>query len=385
VELNRKNMHKIMLLITFAVVLFAAIQHVGELWSVIRWIVGVVSPVLTGMAIAYVLNVLMSEYETHLFARMPYSRHGWVRTAMRPLSLVTTLITVIAILALILLVIVPGVRSALITLASSMEGYIASTQAWINDLLQRFNMEAVTLPQINVDWAALVKQLGESVASGSASIINSATGITASVFNGLISLVLSLFIAVYLLAQKEKVCGFSKAIAEVTLPQRWFEQLLRLIHTSNEAFTNFITGQLIEAVILSVLCFVGMLIFNFPYPAVVSVLIGVTALVPIVGAVVGEVVSAVLILMVDPLKALLFVIFILVLQMVEGNLIYPRVVGHSVGVPGVLVLIAVVIGSNVGGIAGVLIGVPLSSVVYTLLRDFVAQRLQQKRKKESAT
>ena len=216
-----------------------------------------------------------------------------------------------------------------------------------------------------------------------AGFLQSAKTIGGSVVSVVINVVLSIFIAFYFLLQKDLIINQCQRLAGAVLSQKVYNKTARILNLSNRAFANFISGQFIEAIILGVLCFIGMLIFRFPYPEVVAVLVGVSALIPILGAWLGGGISAVLILINNPIKALWFLVFLVVLQQLESNLIYPRVVGKQVGLPGVWVLLAVVIGTGVYGAFGALLAVPVASVAYTLLSDFVAYRNERKAKKQN--
>ena len=191
-------------------------------------------------------------------------------------------------------------------------------------------------------------------------------------------MVFSVIIAVYVLAQKERIGRFAHRCVEAFLPRRLSGNVSRICTMAADTFSSFIGGQLMDSCILGLLCFVGMMIFRFPYAYVISVVIGVTSLVPLVGAFVGIVIGALLILTIDPIKALLFIVFVLVLQQIEGNLIYPKVVGKAVGLPGVIVLSAVLVGGNIAGILGSICAVPVSAILYTMLREAVNSRLSRR-------
>ena len=202
-------------------------------------------------------------------------------------------------------------------------------------------------------------------------IFDGAVGITASVFTGVFNTVFSFVISVYVLAQKERIGAFVKRVVDAFIPEKATKVIYHVASRTQESFSRFIGGQLIEAVILGVLCFIGMLIFRIPNALIISVLISVMSLVPVVGATIGVVVGFLLIVITDPLKAVFFVIFFLILQQLEGNLIYPKVVGKAVGLPGVLVVSAVLVGGNIGGVLGTLIAVPTCAVLYVLLKELV--------------
>ena len=207
-------------------------------------------------------------------------------------------------------------------------------------------------------------------------------GVASTVAGTITSLVLGIVFAIYILLKKEDLRRQIKKVMRAYLPEKKEKKIIEISELSNKIFGNFITGQCLEAVIIGVLCFIGMLLLNIPYASTISVLVGFTALIPVFGAFIGTIVGAFLILMVSPTKAIIFIIFILILQQLEGNLIYPKVVGKSVGLPGIWVLVAVTIGASVYGILGMLISVPLCSILYSIIRTNVNDKIDQKNKKK---
>lgn len=260
-------------------------------------------------------------------------------------------------------------------LLENMGTYVEEIQKWI----ARFRINGQQVFTAQLDWDKLLVTIQEMVTPGTeSSIVETAAGVTTSVVKSLMNMVFSFFISLYVLARKERVGELAIRISKAILPEKASEKLRRICKLANNSFSNFITGQLTEAVILGVLCFVGMKIFQFPNAAIISALIGVTALLPIIGPLIGEVVGCLLILIESPLKALLFLVFVLTLQVIEGNVIYPKVVGRSVGLPGLIVLSAVIVGGNIGGIFGVLLSVPMASVIYSLVLDWLDNRPEER-------
>ena len=231
----------------------------------------------------------------------------------------------------------------------------------------------------DINWTKAVSAVTSYLQEHGASIFNTTIGVTTSVFVGLFNFILGFVFAIYLLMQKEKIGGQFKRLLYAYIKKERVDKFLSVMSLAQNAYSRFVTGQLTEAVIIGVLCFIGMLIFSMPYATLISTLIAFTALIPMIGAFIGTAVGALLILMVDPIKALWFIVFIIVLQQFESNLIYPRVVGKSIGLPGIWVLTAVTIGGSLFGILGILLSVPLCSVIYTLLSNAIEKRLQKKR------
>jgi predicted PurR-regulated permease PerM len=309
---------------------------------------------------------------------MESSRYRYIRKLRRPVCLVLTILVALGLVVLLILVILPQFAETFTGLAEKLPEYLNDTFDWVEETLRSFNIMAQGLTDITIDWEKALESLTEYLTNSAESLIATATTVTSSVVRTTVSMVFSLVIAVYVLAQKERVGHFVRRVLTALLPEKASAWVFRVSAMSDDIFSSFITGQFLESCILGFLCYIGMLIFRFPYAGTISVVIGVTSLVPIVGSFVGEVVGVFLILFVDPIKALLFLVYILCLQQIEGNLIYPRVVGKSVGVPGVLVLCSVIVGGRVSGVMGALFGVPVCAVLYTLLRELVDTRIAGK-------
>ncbi|HIZ56943.1 MAG TPA: AI-2E family transporter, partial [Firmicutes bacterium] len=254
-------------------------------------------------------------------------------------------------------------------------------QGWIQELLLTLGLSADTLSlsNIQIDWAKLAESVSDFLQYGSTNLFHTTVGITTSIFSGFFNLILGSVFSIYLLLQKERLCLQAKKLLFAYLPEQRVHTILRIGSLSNKTFSGFVTGQVVEAAIIGILCFIGMKIFSMPYASMISCLVGLTALIPIFGAFIGTAIGAFLILMDNPMQAVWFILFIIILQQVEGNLIYPKVVGKSVGLPGIWVLTAITIGGSTFGIAGMLFSVPLCSVLYCMLKESVAKRLKNKK------
>lgn len=373
------SIRRAMLLIAFGVLLFVLAGNLSAVGKFLGWCLSLISPLILGLAIAFVLNVLMRSFEEKVFAAMGRSAKPGVRRWRRPLSLICTFFAIFLVIALILLVIIPGIEETVTGLAVQLPAFAKRCLEWITDMMVKYNISADLIAELQVDWNNFFGVIYDALLNGTGSLFDFATGLTTSLFGGLIDFFVGLVLAIYIVLQKEKIAAFIDRALSAFLSDRVTNKIEEIARLSNQTFANFITGQLLEAVILGVLCFIGMLIFGFPYAGVVSVLVAVSALIPIFGAWIGGGVSAFLILMESPIKALLFLVFLIVLQQLENNLIYPRVVGKQVGLPAILVILAVMVGSEIGGIAAILVSVPICSVCYTLFRQLVDYRLSRKR------
>ena len=380
-ELNKKNVRIILLIIVFTVVLFTAVQNIGAILGFAVNVWGVFSSVIAGLAIAFVLNVPLRMFENKWFYGMREHRNPTVRKMLRPVSIVCSLLITLGVLIVLLLIILPQLVEAVAAVLARMPGYVTELIAWIDRLLEPFGF-SLSEQLEGIDWTKVFSDIGTMLSQGMNEILSAAgtaANVGTSIVSGVIDVVFSVIIAVYVLAQKERIGRFVHRCILAFMPRRVGSGFIRICSMAAETFSNFIGGQLTDSCILGLLCFIGMTIFRFPYANVISVVIGVTSLVPLVGAFVGVIIGALLILTVEPIKSLLFIVFILVLQQIEGNLIYPHVVGSSVGLPSIWVLAAVTVGGSLMGILGMLVFIPLCSVLYALLRQLTVHRLKQRR------
>ncbi len=370
-ELNAKNTKRILFIVMFAILFYLALKNLGVIWGVFSYLFSLAGPVIAGLCIAFVLNIPMSALEKRVFSFMGKAKKSWVKKLMRPLSMLTTFVLAIGTVVLILRFVLPELVSTIMTITENLPDYISSFINWLNPIIARINPNWQIQPETQIDWAEMLKSVLSFLFTpeNSTAIINTATGVTTSVFGSVTDVVFSIIMACYVLAQKEKIGGFVKSVMANLLPDKLTRKILSVCSLANRSFASFVSGQFLEALILGCLCLVGMLIFGFHYALMISMVIAVTALVPIVGAFIGVIIGGLLILTESPSEAILFVVYILVLQQIEGNLIYPRVVGKSVGLPGVLVFSAVIIGTNINGFVGALLAVPLCAMLYALLKE----------------
>lgn len=373
-KLDRRTVRTILLIITFAVALYTAAQNLGALYGAVRTVWDVFNVIITGLALAFVLNVPLKLFENRLFYGMSEDRRALVRRLRRPLSIICALLITLGVVVILFAVLLPRLIDTVAVVAESLPAYIEQFVAWVEGLLARFNFESGDLFNLSIDWSAAVEQFFSGLTDRMGDIIGTATNVGTSVVGALVDGLFSLVIAVYVLAEKEQICAFARRVITNFLPERASGGLVTIANMASETFTNFIAGQLMDSLILGVLCYIGMKIFHFPHAEVISVVIGVTSLVPLVGSFIGEIIGAFLILITSPLKALLFMVFILCLQQVEGSFIYPKVVGKSVGLPGVAVFSAVLVGGNIAGVTGALLGAPICAMFYAILQQALASR-----------
>ncbi len=376
-EFNRKNVRMILLIIAFAVVLYTAAQNLASVYGAVKTVWNVFGVVITGLAMAFVLNVPLKLFEDRVFYGMSEDRRPLVRRLRRAVSLVCALVVSLGVIVILIAVVLPQLTQTVTEVAARLPEYISAVVNWINEFLAKFDVEIEALKEFTVDWEKVFKDLSTYLKEGN--VINTATDVGTAAASTVMNTFLGLVVAVYVLAQKERIGRFTRRCIDAFLPKRASSAISRVASMASETFSSFVAGQLADSCILGILCYICMLIFRFPYPEVISVVIGVTSLVPMVGSFIGEVIGALLILIVSPLKALLFVIMVLAIQQVDGAFIYPRIVGKSVGLPGVAVFCAVIVGGNIAGVLGAVMGVPVCAVLYALLKEAVASRLEGRR------
>ena len=359
-ELNKKTMQRIMLLITFAVLLFWGLYNISAVTKVLGKLLDLLSPLLLGICIAFVLNLMMAALERLWDRALAKWDSRWNRKLKRPVCLALTMVLFIGIIFAIFFILLPRLEEAGSTLVANIPTYVAQIQAWWGNLSAFGAEHGVTLPELALDADSVKNTITGFLQEKGDSVVNTTVNITASIVGALVNFLLALVFSLYLLAQKETLLAQSKRLLRRSL--------------SNNAFSSFVTGQVTEAFILGTLCCLGMLILRLPYALPVSVIIAALSLIPIFGAWIGAATGAFLIVFQSPIKALTFLIFLLILQQVEGNLIYPKVVGKSVGLPGLWVLAAVTLGGGAFGVLGMLLGVPVCSIVYTLVQEFIRSK-----------
>ena len=371
-----KNKKTIMQLILFTIIVIFAFINISYLWTFIKYIIAIFMPFIIGAMMAFVLNVLLNVVENKLFKKLNKKNTKTWKKLKRPVSLVTTFIIIIAIIALILGLIIPQLKNTVELFTENFDSY--KTQSV--ELLEKVGIEKKTINKLNNNIENIQEEATKYISKNSDKIMQTTVGVATTVAGTVTTIVLGMVFAIYILLKKEDLTRQFKKLARAYLPEKRQRTLKEISTLSNKTFGNFVSGQCIEALIIGLLCFIGMLILQIPYAPTIAVLVGFTALIPVFGAFIGTAIGAFLILMVDPTKALIFIIFIIILQQLEGNLIYPKVVGNSVGLPGIWVMVAVTVGASIGGILGMLLSVPVCSILYSILRTDVNNRIDQKNK-----
>ena len=357
-DLSKKNIKKILGIITFGIVLFTCSQNLSSVGSFFKGILGICAPLIIGFCLAFILNIPINVLENSVFKKLKTSKNKKVGKLLRPLSLISTVVLFLGFIVLLLFLIIPKLHDSVLLIAEKIPGYYSTFVTWVESLVVRFGLDISTeiLHNPKIDINTIVTMAEKLfVFDGASDILSTTMGVTSSVLSAIGNLAIGFIVAIYILAEKENIGEFFNKILKKILPEKVYEHTLNISRVTSSSFSNFITGQVTDAFILSVLCFIGMNIFRFPSAVVVSVIIGVTALIPVIGPLIGEFIGCFIIFMESPIKALLFLIFVLILQAIDNNFIYPKIVGKSVGLPGIIVLVAVIVGGNFGGILGILL------------------------------
>lgn len=375
-NLKELNYKKITLLLTYLTILIAVIFNIQHVLEFIKSLFTIISPVIMGIVLAFLFNILMVKYEK-LFFKKDLKNEKPITGLKRIASISATLLTVFIILALIFMLLIPELFSSMKVLIDNIGNYTEEIKAFGQKVIEENNIFESAYKEFMSTWMDTSKSLGQWFVGASSNILTTTISIFGSIFNFVLGIVFS----IYLLYQKEPILLNVKKTLYAYLPKKKADKISSISNITIKTFTNFVSGQVTEAIILGTLCTLGMLLLKMPYAILIGVVVGVTSLIPIFGAYLGAIPSAFLLLMEDPILAIIFIVFLIILQQIEGNIIYPKVVGKSVGLTGFWILLAVVIGSSLAGVAGVLIGVPLCSVIYYLLRDDVNKRIKQKKLK----
>ncbi len=356
-----------------ALVVFLIIYYWAAISDALALGIAAAMPLLVGVVMAYVINILMCFYEKYYF---PKSRKEFVKKSRRGVCIILSIVTVVAILAAVMIIVIPEFISSIELLIKEVPGVLNKAYLWVinNEEIKPYLDPSAYNTQI--DWQGMIKDVINVIVAGAGGVMNSAFSIASSLFSFAAQALIGFIFSMYLLLNKEKVLKQFDKLFIVYMKETWRNKLEYFFGVANDTFKSYIVGQCTEAVILGALCAVGMMIFQFPYAGMTGAVIGVTALIPVAGAYIGAIVGAFMICTVSPMKAVLFVVYIVILQQLEGNLIYPKVVGTSIGLPGMWVLAAVTIGGGILGIPGMLFGVPLAATAYKLLRADVNKKLQ---------
>lgn len=372
---NEKNNLKLGIMLSTYIILLAFIfmkfNHVKLIFS---FLITLISPILIGLSIAFVLNLPMKFFESKVFSILDKKSKGKYKSLKRPLSILATFISLILIIVGLMFFVIPQLTDSVKTLVSIVPDRIASLE---DMMIQKFSSNEIINNLVNslmTMWKDILQAMGKLTGD----LISQVVTVTISITSAVANIILAIVLSIYILASKETLINQTKRFLYAFNKKSTIDSLLKILKVSNVKFSKFIQGQVTEAVIIGALVFIAMTIFRFEYAGLISTIVGVTALIPIFGAIIGTIPGILILLTISPMKAIWFLILIILIQQLEGNLIYPRVVGGTIGLSGLWVMIATIVGGNLFGILGILIGIPLVSVMYTLMSELISNKLKEK-------
>ena len=365
-----KTRKDIIIIISYIALVIFALVNFSKIFTFLGKVISIFSPFLLGIILAFVLNVLNNFIEKKIFGKIKPSKI-WNKIK-RPLCITLSLILVFLTIFFVMNLLIPQLKNSASLFTDTLPAYKED----IIGILNKFDIDESTVNKVGEYLDNFGKVITDYIKGNSKDVITVTTEVATSVVNIISKGIITLVFAIYMIAQMETLSRQINKVMKAYLKPKTINKINTVGTLANKTFSNFVTGQCLEALIFGSLVFVGMLIFRFPYASTIGVLLGFTALIPIFGAFIGTAIGFILIMMVSPVKAILFVVFIIVLQQIEGNLIYPRVVGKSIGLPGMWVLLSVTVGGSIGGILGMLIATPLCSLLYALFTKMVNDRLK---------
>ena len=370
VSMKDKTRKDIIIIISYIALVIFALVNFSKIFTFLGKVISIFSPFLLGIILAFVLNVLNNFIEKKIFGKIKPSKI-WNKIK-RPLCITLSLILVFLTIFFVMNLLIPQLQNSASLFTDTLPAYKED----IIGILNKFDIDESTVNKVGEYLDNFGKVITDYIKGNSKDVITVTTEVATSVVNIISKGIITLVFAIYMIAQKETLSRQINKVMKAYLKPKTINKINTVGTLANKTFSNFVTGQCLEALIFGSLVSVGMLIFRFPYASTIGVLLGFTALIPIFGAFIGTAIGFILIMMVSPVKAILFVVFIIVLQQIEGNLIYPRVVGKSIGLPGMWVLLSVTVGGSIGGILGMLIATPLCSLLYALFTKVVNDRLK---------
>lgn len=414
-KLDKENTRQILKIVIIAIIVLVALINIEPVWNVVKTTLSILSPFIWGLAIAFILNIFMTLYENKLFRLGKKNKRGTARQdnktkvaikeneslkgniaenkvseheilksniskskkkskVERAFSITLSIITIIAVVTVILILIIPQLVEIITNFISNIPSYLLWLREFAINITEQFPEVNDFIQSITIDTAAL----RSGIMSISKDVLDVTINQISGLFSGVVDFIIAIIFAVYILANKEALKLQSKKFVYARLNKDKADSFIKICRLARDSFRNFLTGQAKEAVILGVLCALGMLILGIPYAGPIGALTALTAFIPIVGAFIGGFIGAVLIVAVDPIKALIFIIFIIVLQQIEGNLIYPHVVGKNIGLPSIWVLVAITVGGSLFGIMGMIVGLPIVSIIYAIITENTNRRLKEK-------
>jgi len=375
-KISKEDSKNIIILATIIIGIYCLSQNLQYAGIFISWIISVVSPLLIAGVIAFIINIPMTRFEK-IISKVSRNNKKVVNYS-RGISLILSFFCIITIFSLMLRIVIPEVLNAFSLLASAIPQSFQNGIDWATQYSNLYPQAKTWLEQLNPDWVNIAQQIFDYSKSGLFGVFGTTFSIITTVANITFTFMISIMISIYMLLSKEKLFRQLKRFMTAYFPEKINNSILHIVNVANLAFSNFIIGKCIDAIVVGLMCTGGMLLLRIPYAVMIGAIVGVTALVPIVGGYIGLIIGAFLILMVSPVQSLKFIIYLLIMQTFEGNVIYPKIIGDTVGLPPMWILLSVTLGGTLLGVPGMLIGVPFFSTIYTIVGENVNERLRKK-------
>ena len=366
-------------IVVICLIIYLALRYLNMVGTAVSFVINLLEPLIIGFILALILNVPMRPIEKKLF---PDTYRPGLQKLRRPLAIIISILAVTGLFIFVVCLIVPELIRSLYVIGEGLVQLANSLAEWGNETALSDTTLGSILQALGLDFSSIQQKVADLVTTSGPELMTSLAGMISNIGSAIFNFIVGLVFSIYILYSKENLKKQAKRLIYAWIPHRAADVTVHVADVSSSTFRSFVAGQTIEALILGTLCMVGMMILQIPYSSMIGALVGVTALIPIFGALIGALIGAVMILSVDPFKALVFVIFLLILQQVEGNVIYPKVVGSKIGLPGMWVLAAVTIGGSLGGVLGLFLGVPAFSVLYTLINEATDLRAKEQEKEK---
>lgn len=379
-NLDKKSIEKIMILIAFAILFYVGLQHMDIVFGFFSWLTGPLTPFIIAICLAFYLNIPMKAIERRLFRPKkgkPVS--SGKEKARRPLAIAGALIIIGGIIAALLFIVVPQLIESLTKLSNSIPSVVQNIQEWLSDLTKEHEWLKEYVDGLSIDWNAITNTLTSFISNDVMNFVNSTFSFISTVIGTVINVFLGILLSVYMLMRKEYLIERIKRLMYAFMPSKTASSIISVMSITNKTFYNCIKGQMVECVILTSLTLFGLTVLQFPYALLIAASVAILSWVPMFGMTIAIIIGAVFVFTVSPTQMIWFIVFMVCLQQVEGNLIYPRVVGSTIGLPSIFVISAITIFGNFFGFLGLLVGVPITCVIYTILRDVVYLRLKKRK------
>lgn len=377
-NLDRNNIKKIMFLITFTLVMTLCLFNLNTVFSYVNLFLSVITPFIIGCVMAFIINLPMSVIERSLFKNNKIRNNKFAKSIARPVSLIIALAFLVGIIAIVIGVVLPDLYTTVKSVSVSITNFLPKVYKFARTYIDNEIVEEYIFKLQNMDWFTLLNDFVNVFTIGAGSVISTTIGMVSSVMSTTVTIIFSTVFCIYILLQKETLGRNVKKVLKALLDKKKYYEVIRISNLVNETFSNYVTGQCLDAFILGLLFYIVLLITGMPYRLLIAVLVGFTALIPLVGAFIGCIISMFLLFMISSTKSIIFLVIFIILKQIDENLIYPKVVGSSIGLPSIWVFVALILGGNMWGIIGMILFIPLFSVIYKLFREYINKRIEKK-------